>query len=440
MSKKNSIISRLPFFYGYIIIFAGTVGVLMSSPGQTIGVSVFTDFLIDDLGINRENLSLAYLIGTLTSSFLLTYAGKFFDKFGARVTASLAGFSLGLSLFFLSDISKIASFITNLTGIDNVHLVVFVLLTLGFFFIRFSGQGVLTMASKNMIMKWFDKRRGFAGAIMGVSISFGFSNAPLVFDWFISIDGWRYAWQLLALIVGVVFVIFAIIFYRDNPQSFGLIPDGKDLKKKKKQNIIYHPEKDFTLKEAKSTFAFWVFNLSTTLFALYGTAFTFHIVDIYSEVGIGRLEAIAIFLPTAVTAVIFELAAGYFADFTKMRYLLTVQLSGMILFMISQIFLSPGIFYYTLILGLGINNGLFGIVSSVTWPRYYGTKHLGAITGFNMSWIVAGSALGPYLFSLFKVHGGSYDYAGICCIIIAVILWVVSFKAENVNVKLSIKD
>ena len=73
--KKNRI-STFPFFYGYIIIFSGTIGVLMSAPGQTIGISVFTDFLIDALGITRDSLSLAYLIGTMSSSFLLTRAGK----------------------------------------------------------------------------------------------------------------------------------------------------------------------------------------------------------------------------------------------------------------------------------------------------------------------------------------------------------------------------
>jgi len=38
--------ARLPFFYGWIILFAGIIGMLMSVPGQTVGVSAFTEDLL----------------------------------------------------------------------------------------------------------------------------------------------------------------------------------------------------------------------------------------------------------------------------------------------------------------------------------------------------------------------------------------------------------
>ena len=75
-SKKPFDPSRWPFFYGWVIILMGTLGILMSIPGQTIGVSTFTDSLIEMLSINRDQISLAYMIGTVLSSFLLTKAGK----------------------------------------------------------------------------------------------------------------------------------------------------------------------------------------------------------------------------------------------------------------------------------------------------------------------------------------------------------------------------
>ncbi len=45
--------ARFPFFYGWIVLSAGTLGILMSAPGQTVGVSVFTDSLIEALAIER---------------------------------------------------------------------------------------------------------------------------------------------------------------------------------------------------------------------------------------------------------------------------------------------------------------------------------------------------------------------------------------------------
>lgn len=55
--------SKFPFFYGWVILAAGTIGILMSIPGQTMGVSVFIESLLSDMQINRNNLSLAYQIG-----------------------------------------------------------------------------------------------------------------------------------------------------------------------------------------------------------------------------------------------------------------------------------------------------------------------------------------------------------------------------------------
>ena len=45
--------SRLPFFYGWVIVFAATIGSIFSIPGQTMGFSVFTDVLIEELGLSR---------------------------------------------------------------------------------------------------------------------------------------------------------------------------------------------------------------------------------------------------------------------------------------------------------------------------------------------------------------------------------------------------
>ncbi|MEL6924535.1 MAG: hypothetical protein AAFO94_10850 [Bacteroidota bacterium] len=43
--------SRFPISYGWVILIASIAGVLMSIPGQTMGVSVFTDYLIEALQI-----------------------------------------------------------------------------------------------------------------------------------------------------------------------------------------------------------------------------------------------------------------------------------------------------------------------------------------------------------------------------------------------------
>lgn len=407
----------------------------MSAPGQTVGISVFTDFLIDDLKISRENLSLAYLVGTLLSSFILTYAGKFFDKFGARITSVLAGFFLGLSLLYMSRVSETAKLFHNIFLSIDWSVIIFIFLAFGFFIVRFFGQGVLTMSSRNMVMKWFDTRRGLASAFMGVAISFGFSYSPRIFDWVISLNGWQWAWQAIAIVVGIIFVIFAFFFFRDNPYDYGLEPDGKVKISSKKSGPIFHPQKDYTLKEARKTYSFWIFNLTLTLQALYVTAFSFHVVDIFSSAGLSREAAIDIFLPVSLVAVFFQITSGYFSDFIQLKYLLLLKLAGIILSTFGLLYLHEGIPLVLLITGFGISSGMFGVLSSVTWPRYFGLEHLGEISGYNMSWVVAGSAVGPFLFSKINDLFGVYSTAALFTLVPAVTLFILAFKANNVNIK-----
>ena len=92
---------RFPFFYGWIVVFAGTLAVVFSIPGQTMGFSVFTDVLIQELGLTRVQLSMAYCIGTVISGLSLPYFGRLYDRLGARRMIVYSSFATGLVLYFV---------------------------------------------------------------------------------------------------------------------------------------------------------------------------------------------------------------------------------------------------------------------------------------------------------------------------------------------------
>ena len=424
---------KWPFFYGWVIIFAGIAGMIMSIPGQTIGVSVFTDPLIGALDIGRVNLSTAYMIGTILSGLCIPFAGRMYDRYGVRPVIMIAGILMGLTLLYLSRIVDVALFASGIFSSVDTAIIAFVLITAGFFSLRFFGQGVLTMTSRNMVMKWFEKRRGFANAIVGITISFGFSYSPQVIDMLIDNITWQGAWKLLGMISGG-FVLFAFIFFRDNPRMYGLVPDGRKKKHKGGDDPNLPLLKEYTLKEARSTYSFWIFNLSLALQALYITAFTFHVISVFRVNGYDHNTAITIFLPASVVAVLFHFFGSWLSDYMKLKYFLLLELTGMLISMSALIFLdfSPAM-RWVLIVGNGIMQGMFGVISAVTWPRFFGLKHLGAISGYVMSWTVIGSAAGPFIFSLSYRMTGQYTIATLFCIVIAVVLFILGLKADNVN-------
>jgi len=130
--------ARFPVFYGWAIVVFGTVGVLMSVPGQTMGVSVFTDSLLGALGLSRDQLSMAYMCGTLGSACLLPYAGKLYDRLGSRAMAVIASLSLALVLIALSRSDVLARYVSGRLGIA-APITAYAVIMLGFFALRFWG-------------------------------------------------------------------------------------------------------------------------------------------------------------------------------------------------------------------------------------------------------------------------------------------------------------
>jgi sugar phosphate permease len=422
--------ARLPFFYGWIVLGVGTVGMLMSAPGQTVGVSVFTDYLIEALDLSRSALSLAYFVGTVSSALLLSVAGRVYDRYGARAVGVASAAALSLVLVGLTLTPAVASKTTDVLPGELVAAVSFAVIAVGFFLLRFFGQGILALTSRNMVMEWFEKRRGLVNAILGVSISFGFSVTPRVLEYLIQGHGWQGAWRVLALVLAG-FAVLVFLLYRDTPETHGLLPDGGVEPKKRR----VHPEttavRSFTLPEARRTYTFWVFALTLFLAGLLLTAYTFHIVSIFSDAGMSRERAVTIFIPAAIVAVAVEFAASWASDFVKLKYLGMVQLAGIVLLGIALSVLREGVPVLLAILGHGVMQGLMGLTSNVTWPRFFGREHLGAVSGFAMALTVAGTAIGPYVFSFSRDLSGSYAAAGAGCALVGFVLFLAATRAEQ---------
>lgn len=425
--------AKWPFFYGWMILVWGTIGMLMSIPGQTMGVSVFTESLLDELVVNRDQLSIAYMLGTMGSAFMLPWIGRLYDRVGARPIAIAAGIGLGIVLLYLSQVDRITEFFQSEPSV----VLTFILIFFGFMFLRFTGQGVITMVSRNMMMKWFEKRRGLATGFSNVFVSLGFSISPLLLDSIIVAFDWRMAWILVALVVGIIFPVLVYFFFRDNPESSGLKPDGGYVMSERKKKYYFPVKKQFTVKEVLRSYPFWVFALILAMQGLYITGFTFHVVSIFDEVGMSKDAAISIFPPIAYLAVFITLGTSYLSDMIPLRYLLLLKGFGAIISTTGLIFLGEFEFaYYMLIVGTGIMTGLFAVLTSVTWPRFYGTLHLGAITSQAVMMSVLASAIGPILFSSSLTWTGGYGTSSLVCFGIFALLTLAGFWANNPQIKI----
>lgn len=425
---------RSPVFYGWVIVVMSTLGMCASMPGQTIGVSVFTTRLTEALGLSAMQLSVAYMFGTFLSALLLNWGGRQFDASGARKAMVRSTVALGVVLIGMSFLEPIVAALSALAGSAvSAWWPAFVVLMLGFALLRFAGQGMLTLSSRAMLGKWFDRRRGAVSAWSGAIVAFAFSGAPMGFEWMIQRVGWQWSWRVMGLVLlGLLAAVFWA-FARDNPEECGLELDGGVADKPRKANpdaVIY---KDYTLQEARGTFSFWAFALMFGLQGMAVTAYAFHVLAISAELGVPSNYILGLFMPIAVVSVISGFAVAWLSDLPTIRikYLLCVMAVCSLLGFGA---LAGGEYpqiSWLQVLGFGICGGCFGGLSSVVWPRFYGREHLGAISGLFMTVIVLASAVGPFLLSAAELYLGSYRVGFIFVAMLAAVIAIVSLRADN---------
>ncbi len=401
---------RVPFFYGWIVWIVSTLGFLMSVPGQTMGMAVFTEPFMAAFSLGRTELSAAYFFGTLGSSLFLTRAGRWYDRVQARTMMTGASLTLGAVLVFISLIDwMVAPLSSPWRSWGALGLIL-----LGYFGVRFTGQGVLTSASRNVLLVWFERRRGLVSGVRGVFVSLGFSVAPLLLAVLIDVAGWRGALWLMAAVVGGAFALLCLVVVRDTPESCGLRPDGVSAEEHAAAAVVAGPEA--TLMEARQSPVFWVYAGALAIHALFGTAVTFHIVDIFAEAGRDEVAAFGYFLPQAIAATTVNLAASTLVDRAALKPFLLAMLGAFVSGAWGLLHLEASWGYWLLVAGFGAGGGLWGVLSNLAFVRHFGRLHLGEISGLAMSLTVFASAVGPLLFSAGLDWLGTYRAAIWLCL------------------------
>ena len=394
--RHSSIISRAPFFYGWVILTVSALTRFISGPGQTFLISVFIDPVISDLGWSRTLVSSLYTAGSLTAGVAVIFVGRLLDRYGARIMLLVIGILFGLAALWMSTVNHPVK------------------LYFGFAALRTLGQGSLGLIASTLIALWFVRLRGRAMAIGSIGIAIAIATFPIMAHALISNIGWRNTWVVLALAIWIV-MIPIVLLVRRSPESVGLLPDGKLVPQLKEQVVGARAsivqEVDFSLSEALHTRTFWLLLFATSALPLIGTGLTFHQISFLTSKGIQPGVATAVFSIIGPSQLLGTFIAGLMADRFPNRYLLVVGqvLLGMVMLWTFLITSSWQAFTYGAILGLSM--GFIMNITAVIWPNYYGRLHLGSIRGVSMSSTVAFAALGPLPFGLLYDITGDYSLA-----------------------------
>lgn len=366
------------------------VAFALTAPGQTDGISVFVDPMIDELGLSRSAVSTAYLLATLTSASLMPSAGRIIDRAGSQ--KSMLTIAIGFSLA-----------IAATAGVRG-----FVTLTAAFFFLRLFGQGSLALVSSTAVAPWFVRRRGFA---IGVTTAVGasvLSLIPIGSAAMIRATGWRMSWLVLAAIVLIVLVPIAARGIVDRPGDIGQEPDGARLTELERSAMADQYGASFSRSEALRTPAFWVLAGAVATTSGIGTGLQFHQISMLGEQGLSAIEAAANFLPQTVGVLLTTLLVGALTDRVGLRWIIVVGMATQATAMVAVPLIAPGFTALVYGLLLGSAGAIVRTSEAAATPKLYGLRELGSIRGVLRFVGVGSSALGPVVLAVGRELTGSY--------------------------------
>lgn len=413
--RNSRVIRSTPFFYGWVILLVGMVGIVMMGPSQTFTVSLFIDHMVQDLGISRSVISLIYGIATLTASFMLPFTGRLVDRFGARRMIVIDALSFGLAIMLLSQMRGP----WTLLGM--------------FLIVRFLGFGSMQLISNTVIAQWFVRRRGLVMGIAGQSLAISLIIYPALSSWLIGELGWRMAWVALGALALTIMLPIGWVFFRDRPELYGLRPDGNT--PTATELAALSQEEHWTLAEARRTPIFWLFFAACTSLSMITAGLVFHQTSLFEVHGVDGSLTVMAFQLQALFAIIGNLGIGYLLDRVPARKLLAGQMLCLIALIVQMLFLRSTlnvIIYSALI---GVTAGSFRVMDATVWARYFGRLHIGSIRGATMIGTVGGTALGTYVLGLSYDLTGTYDTTLYTLLALPILIAIASFVVKRPPVK-----
>ena len=403
--------TRLPFFYGWVILGVTGMGMFTSGPGQTYAVSLFVNPMIEDLGWSRTTVSGLYTAGSLTAAAGMFFVGRLLDRYGARIMLPVVVILFGFALMFISNASQPLQ------------------LYAGFAAIRTLGQGSMTLIPTTLVALWFLRFRGRVMALNSLGSVASQAAFPPLIHLLITAFGWRSAWVALAMIVWGLLLLPSIFLVRRSPESVNLLPDGKPRQLEQQSTPLSDREVHFTLAQALRTRAFWLLMLAGSSQSLIGTALVFHHVSVMGSRGLDVVVAASALSMIAPGALSGTFLAGFLCDKFPNRYVLVagqlILICAMLLILVMdrpwQAILYGG--------ALGLAGGTLMTTAAVIWPNYYGREHLGAIRGVVTAGMVASAALGPLPFGFLFDILNNYTLAVLIFLVLPIACAIAAFIA-----------
>jgi predicted MFS family arabinose efflux permease len=266
---------------------------------------------------------------------------------------------------------------------------------------------------------------GIAGQSLAISLLF----YPALSNWLIGELGWRMAWVALGALALAVMLPAGWLFFRDRPELYGLLPDGRA--PTPSELAAAGKEEHWTLAEARRTPIFWLFAVACTALSMITAGMVFHQTSLFEVHGVDGSLTVMAFQLQALFAIVGNFGIGYLLDHSPTRRLLALQMLCLIAAIIQMQLLHTTLDVAIYSALMGVTAGSFRVTDATVWARYFGRLHLGSIRGATMIGTVGGTALGAFILGLGYDLTGDYTAALNLLLTLPVLITIASFIVKR---------
>ncbi len=387
-----------------VIVF-GFIFTFFSSFGQSYFLGIFNSSIRDTLLISHGQFGSIYASATLFSSVLLIWVGKKIDDINIFKFALFVTVLLSFSCFFFSKVSSV------------------LLLFVGIFLMRFSGQGMMSHTATTTISRYFTKTRGRALSISWFGLSSAEFVLPVLMVYLLTLIDWQNLWLIFSITVLVILPIASFLLIKN------LKLDSREVSDEKIKEVEI---KQWQRREVIKDYRFYIISLNMLSMPWIFTGFAVFQSFVQTSKGWGTYVIAQSFMSYSIFSVLTLFLSGFLIDKFTSRKLLIFMNIPLLFSVIILIFFDNPITAFIFLGLVGISNGFANILGSSTWAELYGVKYIGSIKALTTALMVFATAFGTALFGFLIDIGFSIDdiaaVSGIYIFISLVLLFLIRKK------------
>ena len=380
-------------FYGWKMVGAGSALQFLQAGLMTQSFGAYVAVLQEERGWSKTALSAAAAIQQMESAILGPILGWFMDRFGPQGMIRVGIFVFGLGLILLSYSDHLPGFYAS-----------FVVIALGSSLCGFFPINVA-------LINWFERYRARALSAMSIGLALGGISVPLV-AWSLQTFGWRAtAFYSGFIAIGVGLPLAMVIKRR--PEDHGDTVDGLPPRAlEASSGNTFSPEdktRDFTVREALRTKAFWLLSLGHGFALFVVNAVVVHAISHMNQ-GLGYTVAQASLVYTLLTlSQIGGVMVGWAIGDKYDKRLICA--GCMLMHAAGLLCLTYAVSVWMLIAFAilhGVAWGLRGPFMQAIRADYFGRSAIGMILGISFMIIVIGQIGGPMIAGALADATGNY--------------------------------